>query len=98
LKSTTLDEARVEGASPWLLLARDELGRHGGQPLLRTGLDGVEHEVRYMGGSLWVMTTWPSGARVAFCAAYAPGGASELSVESRGDYALEAHLETIIGS
>ncbi|WP_337176180.1 hypothetical protein [Paludisphaera sp.] len=97
LQSTTLDEASVEGASPWLLLSRDELRRPAGKPLLRSSADGVEHEVRHMGGSLWIVTTWPSGARVAFLAAHAPGGTAGLAVESREGNTLVARLETVVG-
>ena len=98
LESTTEDEAEVKGVSPWLLLLREELGRPGGEPLQRTEFGGVEYEVRHAGGSLWIVAAWPSGARVAFCVAYAPGGAGELAVESGGDDALKARLETIVGS
>jgi hypothetical protein len=95
--SMTQDEASVEGASPWLLLLREELRRPGEGPLLRSKLDGVRHEVWHKGGSLWIVTTWPSGARVAFCAAYAPGGTAGLTVESREDDSLVARLDTVVG-
>jgi hypothetical protein len=90
------EESRVAGVSPWLLLLRDELGRLG-EPLVRAGGDVWAVEVRHSGGSLWVLGTLPTGARVAFCAAYAPGG-STLVEESRDDSSLTVRLETVFSA
>jgi len=94
---TTPDEAPVSGASPWLLLARDEIRRHDGEPLLAAKADGIAYEVRRADASVWVVATWPSGARVAFRAAFAPGGAEAVEVESRERSTIEVRLDSAIG-
>lgn len=96
-ESMIAEESDVVGVSPWLLLLRSELRRLDGDPLIRTKAHGFDFEVRHSGGSLWVVAAWPSGARVAFCAAYAPGG-STLVEESRDDSSIDVRLETVVGT
>ncbi|WP_197490695.1 SDR family oxidoreductase [Planctomyces sp. SH-PL62] len=96
VESRIADESPVVGVSPWLLLLRDELRKLDGDPLLRAKAGGCTFEVRHAGASLWILASWPSGARVAFCAAYAPGGSS-LVVERSDDSTLDARLDTAVG-
>ncbi|MFO0953557.1 MAG: hypothetical protein U0835_20870 [Isosphaeraceae bacterium] len=91
-----IPESPVEGVSPWLLLMRDEL-RSPAEPLLRSEREGASFEVRHGGGSLWVVARWPSGARVAFCAAFAPAGSSRVKESEIDDASLEARLDTPFG-
>ncbi|WP_165244435.1 hypothetical protein [Paludisphaera soli] len=92
------DEAPVVGVSPWLLLARDEIRRLEGEALLEAEADGVKYAVHHGGGSLWIVATWASGARVAFLSAYAPGGAVAIEVESRDESSIEVRLDSVVGS
>jgi hypothetical protein len=91
------EESRGIGVSPSLLLLRTELRKLSGDPLLRAKARGCTFEVRHAGGSLWVLVVWPSGARVAFCAAHAPGG-STLVERSRGSSSIDVRLEPVIGT
>lgn len=95
-EATIAEESDLVGVSPWLLLFRDELRNLGGDPLARGESHGCDIEVRHAGGSLWIIVAWPSGARVAFCAAYAPGG-STLVEEAREDSSIDVRLETTVG-
>ena len=97
IASTIQEESEVRGASLWLLLMRDELRALSGDPLLRSQFADMTYEVWHTGGSLWILITWPSGARLACCAAYAPTDTSNLNVQSLDGTSLNARLSTAIG-
>src|SRR5206468_12363234 len=94
---TVSEECKMKGASPWFLLIRDEVRSLGSEPLLHAEADDFEFEVRHQGGSLWIISTWPSGGRVAYCAAYAPAGPSTLKEQKQDGSAIDLRIAAAIG-
>lgn len=59
---------------------------------------GFIFEVFNTGDSLWITASWRGGRRLAFRAAYAPGGGMELERREKGADHVVFHLKTLFGN
>src|SRR6187402_822723 len=88
----------MNGISPWAAAASQTFADEGPSAIYSKQCGSYNFTVHLTNDSLWILATWPKGGKVAFRAAYAPGGELELSKQEEKDNPVSFALSSVIGN
>lgn len=83
--------------SPWLLTAQTKLYPDNLPALYEQEHEGYRYKVLHITDALWLVVYWPSGCRVAFRLAFAPGEGILVEKMTTKDHLLVFELKTVPG-
>ena len=98
--NTGLEPQETVAVSPWMLSLLDELGEESQAPHWSYAFEEFTFEIVEGKQSMWIISRYPAGGRVALRAAYCPDG--ELTIDEIRqigvDHAVEVRLTSTVGN
>ncbi|MEZ2335303.1 hypothetical protein AB6735_06695 [Mucilaginibacter sp. RCC_168] len=85
------------GTSLWATSAIKQLSDSADKPLHRHSAGGLPFEVKVLGDSLWVTSSFDGRNHMAFRAAYSPDGFNKIEVDNNETNAISINLVSAIG-
>jgi len=94
---TGFEEQETTGVSPWMLALVDELGRERKAPHWTYSFNDFSFEILEGTQSLWLVTRFPAGNKIAFRPAYCPDGELKIDEIQQTDAGIKVAVSSTVG-
>jgi hypothetical protein len=88
----------MNGISPWAVVAAKTFSDSDASCINTKKCGVYTFNIYCIDDSFWILAEWPNGGKIAFRAAYSPGGEFEIKNKSEKDNQLQFQLNSTIGT